>query len=136
MLFLLYKGNHIDLTYTGGQGPILHLQADLRRVVEWAESEGRRWAFSNGNAGARYTQFFNDLGEIEKLDWDAIAATNWKDLIVREHKQAEFLVEESFPWGLVERVGVIDEAIAESVANALRGAAYKPEVVVVQNWYY
>jgi hypothetical protein len=40
MLFLLHKGNHVDLTYTGGQRPIVHLQADLRRVVEWAESEG------------------------------------------------------------------------------------------------
>ena len=45
------KGNRPDLTYAGGQRPIVHLQSDLRKVVEWTESEGRRWAFSNGNAG-------------------------------------------------------------------------------------
>jgi len=136
MLFLLHKGNHPDLTYAGGQRPIVHLQADLRRVVEWAESEGRRWAFSNGNAGTRYTSFFNDLGQLEGLDWDAIAATNWKDLMVREHKQAEFLVEGFFPWELVERIGVIDRKIAESVADVLSKAAHRPDVRVAGNWYY
>ena len=28
---------------------------------------------------------------------------------MRERKQAEFLVEEFFPWELVERIGVIDK---------------------------
>ena len=33
MLFLLYRGNHPDLTYRGGQSPIVHLEADLRAGV-------------------------------------------------------------------------------------------------------
>ncbi len=37
MLFLLHRGNHPDLTYRGGQRPIVHLEADLRTVVEWAD---------------------------------------------------------------------------------------------------
>ena len=136
MLFLLHKGNHVDLTYQGGQKPIVHLQADLHRVVAWAQSEGRRWAFSNGNAGTRYTEFFNDLEQLNNLDWNAIAATNWKDLIVRERKQSEFLVYGSFPWELVERIGVIDKAMADKVANALSEAAHPPEVVVAEDWHY
>ena len=105
-------------------------------VVAWAESVGRRWAFSNGNAGARYTQFFDDVEQLAGLDWDAIGARNWKDLIVRERKQAEFLVEGSFPWELVERIGVIDREIADSVANILSEAACRPELVVAGDWYY
>jgi ssDNA thymidine ADP-ribosyltransferase, DarT len=136
MLFLLYKGNHVDLSYTGGQRPIVHLQADLHRVIDWADSEERRWAFSSGNAGARYTQFFNNAEELDKLDWNAIAATKWKDPLVRERKQAEFLLEESFPWELVDRIGAIDHDIAESVAAILDGAAHLPKVVVVPDWYY
>jgi hypothetical protein len=136
MLFLLFKGNHVDLNYAGGQRPIVHLQADLHRVVEWADSAGRRWAFSTGNAGTRYTQFFSDLGELERLDWNAFAATNWKDLMVRERKQAEALIQESFPWELIERIGVIDRRMAESVAEVLKNAAHKPEVVAEPNWYY
>lgn len=52
MLYLIHRGNHPELTYCGGQGPIVHLVADLGEVVRWADGEGRRWAFSLSNAGA------------------------------------------------------------------------------------
>ena len=96
MLFLLHKGNHPDLTYRGGQRPIVHLEADLRTVVQWADSIPRRWAFSNGNAGARYTPFFDNIEHLDVLDWKAINEDDWRDPIVKERKQAEFLVETSF----------------------------------------
>ena len=55
MLFLLYKGNHPDLTYTREASARLCISGRIyEKVVESAESEGRRWAFSNGNAGTRY----------------------------------------------------------------------------------
>jgi hypothetical protein len=38
ILFVLHKGNLPDLGYRGGQRPILHLEADLRAVIEWADS--------------------------------------------------------------------------------------------------
>lgn len=136
MLYLLYRGNHVDLAYKGGQRPILHLEADLHEVVRWARSMHRRWAFSNGNAGTRYTQFYSDIRRLDQLDWTAIGATEWREPIVRERKQAEFLVGDSFPWELVRRIGVIDARMAESVTQALRGADHRPDVVVEPNWYY
>ena len=36
MLYLLYQGNHPELTYRGGQRPIIHLEADFNATVEWA----------------------------------------------------------------------------------------------------
>jgi hypothetical protein len=33
MLYLIYQANHPELTYRGGQGPIIHLEADLRTSV-------------------------------------------------------------------------------------------------------
>ncbi len=136
MLYLLYQGNHPELTYRGGQRPIVHLEADLQTTVNWAEATGRRWAFTNGNAGTRYTPFFNDLGNLDVLDWQAITATDWRDPFVKERKQAEFLVEESFPWELIERIGVIDNDTAQIVAGVLRAAGHKPAVVVARTWYY
>ncbi|HXN45576.1 MAG TPA: DUF4433 domain-containing protein [Bryobacteraceae bacterium] len=136
MLYLLYKGNHVDLSYRGGQRPILHLEADVREVVAWANSRRRRWAFSNGNAGTRYTQFFGDVRQLGQLDWKAIDATDWRDPIVRERKQAEFLVEQSFPWELVRRIGVIDAETADGVVQVCNAARHRPEVVVEPNWYY
>ncbi len=33
MLYVICQANHPELTYRGGQGPIVHLEADLRRAV-------------------------------------------------------------------------------------------------------
>lgn len=136
MLYLLHKGNHLDLSYSGGQGPIVHLEADLPSVVEWANFSGRRWAFSQCNAGARYAKFFKDLSRLSDLNWTSIQATEWKDPFVKESKQAEFLMFHSFPWSMIERIGVIDDSMAEAVGTMLKDAPYKPPVVVQASWYY
>jgi ssDNA thymidine ADP-ribosyltransferase, DarT len=57
MLYVIHCANHPELTYRGGQEPIIHLEADLHGVVGWAQQQGRRWAFSLSNAGANYTEF-------------------------------------------------------------------------------
>ena len=53
MLYIIHRANHPKLCYRGGQGPIVHLEADLNATVAWAESHARRWAFTLSNAGAR-----------------------------------------------------------------------------------
>lgn len=136
MLYLLYQGNHVDLTYRGGQSPIVHLEADLDRVVQWAEQCPRPWAFSKVNAGARYSKFFNDPAGLHGLDWQSIDAQDWKAAFVKEAKQAEFLVFESFPWTLVERIGVIDATKQAAVAAIVSGAAHAPPIEVHRDWYY
>ena len=115
MLYILRMGNHADITYRGGQEPIVHLLADMHRVVEWADSKKHRWAFSDSNVGTRYTRFFANLDFLDKVNWKAVKATDFRDPIVKDGKQAEFLMHESFPWELVERVGVRDELIKTKV---------------------
>ncbi|MEO7143936.1 MAG: DUF4433 domain-containing protein [Bryobacteraceae bacterium] len=136
MLYLLHRGNHPELTYRGGQRPIIRLEADLYDTVAWANSTPRRWAFSNGNAGARYTRFFHRTDDLEILDWNAMAQEDWRDTFVKDSKQAKFLVHEYFPWALIERIGVIDAAIAEQVKALLRAAEHRPEMIIARNWYY
>jgi hypothetical protein len=52
MLFLIYCANHDELSYRGGQTPIVHLEVDLNRAVQWADANRRRWSFTLSNAGA------------------------------------------------------------------------------------
>lgn len=136
MLYILHMGNHPDITYRGGQGPIVHLMADLHRVVEWAHSKERRWAFSVRNAGTRYARFFADKASLDRVKWNAVRATDFRDPIVKEGKQAEFLIHESFPWGLVECVGVRDSSAKTKVDAILADADHKPLVTVKSRWYY
>jgi hypothetical protein len=136
MLYLLYMANHPELTYRGGQGPIIHLEADLREVVAWADAQPRPWAFALSNAGAYYTEFRNSLGDLSEIDWAAVAARDWSAREVKEAKQAEFLVHETVPWRLVSSIGVHSQAIADKVVGILAGAAHAPPVIVRPDWYY
>jgi len=133
MLFLIHRQN-ADLAYMGGQGPIIHLEADLHATVTWANAQPRRWAFTLSNAGSRYFEDRSDLTRLGDVDWDAVAARNWS--ACREAKQAEFLLEHSFPWHLVERIGVLSQSIATQVAQTLPVGGHRPPVQVLPAWYY
>jgi hypothetical protein len=136
MLYLIHRGNHPELTYRGGQEPIIHLEADLHDTVVWADGEGRRWAFSLSNAGAVYTEFRKHRDQLSEVDWDAVAATDFREQVVKEGKQAEFLVREFFPWNLVRRIGVQSESIQYRVLRALSGAQHQPIIEIRRDWYY
>ncbi len=97
MLYILHMGNHPEVSYKGGQQPIVHLQADLNTVTNWANSNTVRWAFSNGNAGARLTTFYNHPSKLSEIDWAAVESTDFRDAKVKEGKQAEFLMFDVFP---------------------------------------
>lgn len=134
MLFLIHRGNHPDLTYRGGQATILHLQADLHAVVDWANAQGHRWAFTLSNAGAYYFEDRSDLGQLGEVDWAAVHARDWR--LLKEGKQAEFLVEQKFPWELIERIGVSSPQWAQSLADQLRSCAHQPRIEIMRDWYY
>jgi hypothetical protein len=136
MLYVIHCSNHPELSYRGGQDPIVHLEADLYRVITWANQVQRRWAFSLSNAGAFYAQFRSDIGRLVEVNWPAVAAKDFRAADVKEGKQAEFLIHESFPWELVDRIGVISQAMAQQVMNAMRGAEYRPAVEIRRDWYY
>ena len=136
MLFVIHRANHGELAYRGGQGPIVHLESDLQKVIEWADSNQRRWAFSLSNAGALYTPFRATWDELSDIDWNAVAATDFRSSAVKEGKQAEFLLHGDFPWSLVARVGVLSQATKTQLDRLLRGAAHRPPVEVLPSWYF
>lgn len=135
MLYLIHKRNS-ELAYSGGQEPIVHLQADLYTSVNWAQQTSKRWAFTLSNAGEYgFEDLCNPL-ELNKLDWAAIQANSWSDPLIKRGKQAEFLIEHSFPWHLVECIGVCSRATHQEVVNVLSATAPHPPVAIKPEWYY
>ena len=84
MLYILHMGNNPSLKYKEGQRPILHLEADLHEVVAWADSQGRPWAFTDRNAGSHYFRPFRDVAQLDQLNWDHIANTDFRNHLVKE----------------------------------------------------
>ena len=136
MLYIISCKNHPDLTYRGGQEPIVHLEADLYDVVAWANSQQRRWSFTLSNAGARYAEFRADLNVLGDIEWSAVAATDFRLQMVQEKKQAEFLLHGFFPWELVSRIGVHSGAIRAAASATIAACSHRPQIDVLPGWYY
>jgi hypothetical protein len=135
MLYLLHMGNHPDISYRGGQGPIIHLELDLHRIVKWAEAHRRRWVFTLSNAGAYYFEDRNNLNDLDEVNWQAVGATQWAGALM-DGKQAELLIEREVPWELVERIGVISTGMGQRVGAAIAQATHQPIIEVKRDWYY
>ena len=105
-------------------------------MIEWADDEGRPWAFSLSNAGSRYAEFRSRVNELDELDWEAIRNHDFRDPEVKEAKQAEFLVHGTFPFGLFDRLGVRSRGMADRAEAALRGLDPSPAIEIQAQWYY
>jgi hypothetical protein len=128
MLHVIHK-NGVD-GYSDGQEPIVHLVSS----VETAVNSGQPWTFTDRHADVAYARYFEDLDNLDAIDWEAMPKTQWAD--VKEVRQAEFLVHDRFPWNCVKRIVVHNEKTARLVQTAIAGASYKPIVAIDTNWYY
>lgn len=139
MLYLIYRRNE-ELSYKGGQEPIVHLEADLHAAIAWAQQNNQRWAFTLSNAGAYYFEDSSDIARLSDINWDAVGARQWSgngvSRSIKEGKQAEFLIERAFPWHLIERIGVYAQGIVPLVSNGMQGAAHRPMIEIKREWYY
>ena len=109
MLFLVYKANHPELTYKGGQEPIVHLEADLH--ARW--SIGLRRTALDGRSLCRMRE--HAISRTAAISHNLARSTGSRCRSINgpgqvlpchllwESKQAEFLLEAFFPWELVER---------------------------------
>lgn len=132
MLFAISRGAVEG--YAEGQKPVIY----LRSTVEAVTDAGLSWVFTEGHADMRFTDFFDDLKDLEKIDWDLMKARYWNDTNDdpdrKRRRQAEFLVQNFFPWQLVSYIGVYDRSIAETVSDIIKGGS--PEIGVQRGWYY
>ena len=134
MLYLLHKSNHQDMDYKEGQEPIVHLEADLYKVVKWGDVNNRRWAFTSSSAATRFFEDYTDLGELHQVNWNAVQADDWREC--RDEKQAEFLIEHSLPCELIKRIGVQSEKTKKLVFEAVSNSNWLLSIEIIEGWYY
>lgn len=95
------------------------------RLSELA-TENFLWCFTDGNAAAAITKFYNKLEEIEyKVDWRSVKTTDFRDDNedgdedrVRK-KHAEFLVKDYLPVKYIKVIVVMNESKKQEVQAVL-----------------
>jgi ssDNA thymidine ADP-ribosyltransferase, DarT len=135
MLYSNHKQNVAG--YQGGQTPILHLVT----TPEAVQAAKLPCCFTDGHAAINYAEFYDDLSLLgTTIDWKLMEAKYWSDTEDDPNRQfrrnAEFLVHDFVPWGLMIGIAVIDEAMKRQVDQVLQSFSYKAPVKVYPKYYY
>ena len=134
MLYAVHKGNVKD--YNEGQEPILHLVAEAEEVA----ARNLPFVFTNGHAEMLTCTFYEQLADLDKVDWGIMKATFWNDSASdgarKWRRQAEFLAHQSFPVSLVKGIGVISKTQAVAVQRILAKLKIQIPVAARPLWYY
>jgi len=98
--------------------------------------------FTDGHGIQAITKWFDDLRDLDQIDWEVVYARYWYDdadhMDRQRRKQAEFLVYRSCDWRLIHGIAVVNDEMKSMVEGVLdtflpnlrRPVAVRPE------WYY
>ncbi|GJD22894.1 hypothetical protein RIVM261_078500 [Rivularia sp. IAM M-261] len=134
MLYTINRGNVEG--YTEGQNPILHIVTEAEIIL----ANNLVFAFTDGHAVMDYSEFYDDLQFLDRIDWEIMRARYWNntpdDGDRRRRRQAEFLVHQFCPWALITEIGVINNTVKSQVEQILQNFNCQTPVKVYPSWYY
>lgn len=91
------------------QEDIVYIVCKVSSIVEECEE----WCFTDGHAKNKMTEFYNDLNNLDEVDWNIVGAKEWKpieaDMDRMRRKQAEFLVKNHVPVNCISDIIVLNE---------------------------
>lgn len=124
--------------YNEGQEPLIYLVSTVQSVGE----AGVEFVFSDGHGIAAFTDWYDDLADLDKVDWDMVYQRYWSDNVNdmdrQRRKQAEFLIHEFCDWKLICEIGVINDTLKRRVEMIMSSfpAKLHKTVRVQPQWYY
>lgn len=136
MMLQLKTGQVKD--YNEGQEPLIYLVSTCQEV----KKSGTKFVFSDGHGIAAFTEWFDNLVDLDKIDWEIVFQRYWADTINdmdrQRRKQAEFLIYRFCDWSLIMKIAVINISMKKRVENIMSRFPEKHQkpVSVERNWYY
>ena len=136
MLYTISRGNVPE--YQEGQEPVVHLVSSVEIVRTFRPPV--QWLFTDGHAVIDLSNYYNDVTDLDKIDWDIMGRRYWADTLEdgdrERRRQAEFLVYQFFSWRLVSKVAVMNQEMSGRVNAILAATEHKPAIAVEKGWYY
>jgi hypothetical protein len=105
-------------------------------------SAGLSFVFSDGHGIAAFTNWYDDLADLARVDWSMVYERYWADTVDdpdrQRRKQAEFFIHEHLPWSMIQEIGVLNRQLRDRVQQVLRqfDAALNRPVNIRPAWYY
>ncbi len=128
-----------------GRGVPLHPQENIVYLcfkLTHLTSMQKPWCFTNGNAAKKITRFYNDLSELDKIDWQAVRSTDFRhdnadgdeDRVRKKH--AEFLVKHTVPAKKISGIAVLNPTVKNHVETIVSACNLAIEVKVKRDYYF
>ncbi len=124
--------------YNEGQEPLIYLISTAQAVRD-AEVN---FVFSDGHGIAAFTDWYDDLADLDKVDWDMVYQRYWPDTVDdmdrKRRKQAEFLVYRFCDWRVIHEIGVLNDRMRRVVEDIMSqfSSDLQRVVRVKPDWYY
>jgi hypothetical protein len=136
MMFRISKGNVEGRSRDTTN--LIYVVSSVERVRE----AGLAFVFTDGHPIMALSTFYNEVADLDKVDWKVMRMRYWKDTDDdndrERRRQAEFLVQGTFPWEIVEFLAVKNNDIGRRLQNYLSDEwpdKVKP-VKVAPSWYF
>ena len=136
MLFTISRNNVPGAENT--QNSIIYLVTNTSAV----EQARIPFVFTDGHAIMALTEFFKDVQDFDKIEWESINATYWADTEEdpdrKRKKQAEFLVHKQAPLSLFGTIVCQNRIIAQRAALLFENNRSANHIIieVKPEWYY
>lgn len=118
------------------QSDVVYICCKLEDII----ANCREWFYTDGHVIPSITLYFNNLADLDKIDWDIVFERYWRDneddYDRKRRKQAEFLVKTHVPVECIGEIVVYDDnsrRIIETLKNRLR--LHLP-IKINQDYYY
>lgn len=134
MLYTISKGNVPN--HAEGQASLIYVVSSAQAVA----NAGIPFTFTDGHATMAFTEFFDDLSKLSRVDWSVVNGQYWNDTAEypdrKRRRQAEFLVYSGLAWSLVDEIATFNAGIQQEVMDIIEPMKHQPAVNVRRDWYY
>lgn len=118
------------------QQEIVYFMTNIQAILDHELS----YVFTDGHAIRRLTNFYTDLSDLDKMDWDVMKSQYWhdtnEDMNRKSRRQAEFLVHSHVPLSACLGLAVYNHEAKRKVNQTLEEADFSLPVAVRPHFYY
>ena len=123
--------------YDEGQEPLVYVVSSVQEI----QRSNLSYVFTDGHGIASFTSWYDDMTDLDKVDWNVVAARYWRDTMDdmdrQRRKQSEFLIHSFCPWECVDYIAVCNQTIKLEVENILNDFNLSnTRTIVKSQWYF
>ncbi|MCX4025176.1 DUF4433 domain-containing protein [Endozoicomonas sp. SM1973] len=129
MLYTIKQGNI--------QGVTMEKMVVFQTTVQIVQQNTKLFVFTDGHSIMGLTDYYNDVRELSKLDWQIINAKYWKNFPDGKRiRQSEFMIHDEFNLNLVQSIGVHNLDMVKQVLQVIGQKQYTINVAVRPDWFF